>query len=274
DGLNRVVLATDGDYNVGVTSESELVRLIEAQRRSNVFLSVLGFGTGNLKDATMEQLADKGNGNYAYIDTPAEARKVLGAEIGGTLATIAKDVKIQVEFNPRQAAAYRLIGYENRLLRDEDFNDDAKDAGEIGAGHTVTALYEVVPFGQQFENPGVDPLKYQQPSQPSELANSRELMTVKIRYKRPDANESQLLSAGLADPGSAYQDASHNFKFSAAVAAFGLLLRDSKYKSDARYDNVLQLARLSAGPDAQGHRAEFARLVERAQTLSRQSARR
>ncbi len=161
DGINRVILATDGDFNVGVTNEGDLVRLIEAKRQSGVFLSVLGFGTGNVKDATMEQLADKGNGNYAYIDTAAEARKVLGQQLGGTLATIAKDVKLQLEFNPARAAAYRLIGYENRLLRDEDFNDDTKDAGEIGAGHTVTALYEVVPAGQEWSNPGVDPLKYQ-----------------------------------------------------------------------------------------------------------------
>ncbi|MDQ3754687.1 MAG: VWA domain-containing protein, partial [Acidobacteriota bacterium] len=251
-GINRVVLATDGDFNVGITSEGDLVRLIKDERQSGVFLSVLGFGTGNLKDSTMEQLADQGNGNYAYIDTPAEARKVLGQEIGGTLATIAKDVKIQVEFNPKQAAAYRLIGYENRLLRDEDFNDDTKDAGEIGAGHTVTALYEVVPFDQKFENPGVDPLKYQQPAPATELANSRELMTVKIRYKQPDADESKLLNVGLADPGGSYWNASNNFKFSSAVAAFGLLLRDSKYKSAARYDHAVQLARAAAGTDAQG----------------------
>ncbi|MGH9942290.1 MAG: vWA domain-containing protein [Pyrinomonadaceae bacterium] len=275
-GINRVVLATDGDFNVGVTSEGELVRLVEEKRQGGVFLSVLGFGMGNLKDSTMEQLADKGNGNYAYIDTPSEARKVLGTEMGGTLATIAKDVKIQVEFNPRQAAGYRLIGYENRLLRDEDFNDDRQDAGEIGAGHTVTALYEVVPYGQQIEPAagGVDPLKYQRPAQTTESANTGELLTVKIRYKRPDANDSKLLSVGVADAGGAYHDASHNFKFASAVAAFGMLLRDSKHKGTARYDGVIALARASAGIDPQGYRAEFARLVETAQTLSRQSARR
>jgi Ca-activated chloride channel family protein len=271
-GINRVILATDGDFNVGVTSEGELVRLIEEKRKSGVFLSVLGFGTGNVKDATMEKLADKGNGNYAYIDELQEARKVLGEQLGATLATIAKDVKIQVEFNPRQAAAYRLIGYESRLLRDEDFNDDAKDAGEIGAGHTVTALYEVVPFGQKFENPGVDALKYQKPAEVSGSANSRELMTIKIRYKDPEADASKLLSVWVSDAGTTLESASNNFKFSSAVAGFGMLLRDSKYKGDVRYTDVATLARAAAGADAQGYRTEFIQLVERAQTLSRQRA--
>jgi Ca-activated chloride channel family protein len=267
-GVNRVILATDGDFNVGVTSEGDLVRLIEEKRQSGVFLSVLGFGTGNVKDSTMEKLADKGNGNYAYIDSLGEARKVLGEQIGGTLFTIAKDVKIQVEFNPKQVAAYRLIGYENRLLRDQDFNDDTKDAGEIGAGHTVTALYEVVPYGQKFENPGVDPLKYQQPVKPSEMANSNELMTVKLRYKEPTRNDSKLVSVSLADSGARLNAASANFKFASAVAAFGMLLRDSKYKADASYNKVLELARASVGADPQGYRSEFIQLVETARTLS------
>ena len=267
-GVNRVLLATDGDFNVGVTSESDLVRLIEEKRQGGVFLTVLGFGTGNIKDATMEKLADKGNGNYAYIDDLAEARKVLGEQIGGTLMTIAKDVKIQVEFNPKQAAAYRLIGYENRLLRDQDFNDDTKDAGEIGAGHTVTALYEVVPYGQKFENPGVDPLKYQQPVSPSAMTNSKELLTIKLRYKEPNENESKLLSVSVADVKGTLRDASENFKFSSAVAAFGMLLRDSKYSGQANYNNVLQLAQASTGTDLQGYRAEFVKLVEKAETLS------
>jgi Ca-activated chloride channel family protein len=271
-GVNRVLLATDGDFNVGVTSEGELARLIEEKRQSGVFLSVLGFGTGNVKDSTMEKLADKGNGNYAYIDTLGEARKVLGEQIGGTLFTIAKDVKIQVEFNPRQAAAYRLIGYENRLLRDQDFNDDAKDAGEIGAGHTVTALYEVVPVGQKFENPGIDPLKYQQPVQPSEMSNSNELMTVKLRYKPPTQNESKLVTVSLADSKAKLSSASENFKFASAVAAFGMLLRDSKYKADASYNEVLALARASVGLDRQGYRSEFIQLVETARLLSAQRA--
>jgi Ca-activated chloride channel family protein len=272
-GINRVILATDGDFNVGTTSEGELVRLIEEKRQSGVFLSVLGFGTGNVKDATMEQLADKGNGNYAYIDTAAEARKVLGEQLGGTLATIAKDVKLQLEFNPAKAAAYRLIGYENRLLRDEDFNDDTKDAGDMGAGHTVTALYEVVPAGQTWENPGVDPLKYQEPLHTSARAQSDELLTIKLRYKQPDADVSRLLSVGIADGGGAWQQASNNFKFSAAVAAFGLVLRDSKYKGAANFDNVAALARQATGQDPQGYRTEFVKLVETAHLLSAQSAR-
>jgi Ca-activated chloride channel family protein len=272
-GLNRVILATDGDFNVGVTSEGELVRLIEAQRRTGIFLSVLGFGTGNYKDATMEQLADKGNGNYAYIDTAAEARKVLGQQLGGTLATIAKDVKLQLEFNPARAAAYRLIGYENRLLRDEDFNDDTKDAGEIGAGHTVTALYEVVPAGQSWTNPGVDPLKYQQPLRPAARAQTDELLTLKIRYKEPAADESKLLTVGAADRRAAWQQTSDNFRFAASVAAFGLLLRDSRYKGAATYENVAAVARGAATQDPHGYRAEFVSLVETAQRLAHQSAR-
>ncbi len=271
-GVNRVILATDGDFNVGVTSEGDLVRLIEEKRQGGVFLSVLGFGTGNIKDSTMEKLADKGNGNYAYIDSLGEARKVLGEQIGGTLFTIAKDVKIQVEFNPKQAAAYRLIGYENRLLRDRDFNDDTKDAGEIGAGHTVTALYEVVPYGQKFENPGVDPLKYQEPVKPSEMANSNELMTVKLRYKEPAQDQSKLVSVSLADSRAKLGAASQNFKFASAVAAFGMLLRDSKYKADADYNKVLELARSSVGTDLQGYRTEFINMVETARDLSSRRA--
>ncbi|MCA1613132.1 MAG: VWA domain-containing protein [Acidobacteria bacterium] len=275
-GINRVVLATDGDFNVGTTSEGELVRLIEEQRNSGVFLSVLGYGTGNLKDSTMEKLADRGNGNYAYIDSPAEARKVLGQQIGGTLATIAKDVKIQVEFNPRAAAGYRLVGYENRLLRDEDFNDDTKDAGEIGAGHTVTALYEVVPAGRKVPGGGsVDELKYQTPARGAGgSAPGAELLTIKVRYKAPDAGESKLLNVAVADAGrGAWQTASDNFRFAASVAAFGLLLRDSEHKGSANYDGVAALARASSGADLQGHRREFVSLVETARTLSRQTAR-
>ena len=267
-GTNRVILATDGDFNVGVTSDEALVRLIEEKRQGGVFLSVLGFGTGNLNDSMMEKLADRGNGNYAYIDTEAEARKALGEQVGGTLATIAKDVKIQVEFNPRRVAGYRLIGYENRLLAERDFNDDRKDAGEIGAGHTVTALYEVVPAGQTVENPGVDALKYQQPERASEGANAGELLTVKLRYKEPSAEASKLLSVGVVDGGASYRNASENFKFAASVAEFGMLLRDSRYKGQASYDGALQLARASAGADLRGYRTEFVRLVERARSLS------
>jgi Ca-activated chloride channel homolog len=268
-GTNRVLLATDGDFNVGVTGEEELVRLVEEKRRGGVFLSVLGFGTGNLKDSRMEKLADKGNGNYAYIDTLEEARKVLGEQVGGTLVAIAKDVKIQVEFNPQLVAGYRLIGYENRLLRDEDFKDDAKDAGEIGAGHNVTALYEVVPAGQRVENPGVDDLKYrQQPERSAGGAGGGEMLTVKLRYKEPDGDESKPLNVGVVDSKGAHENASDDFKFASAVAQFGMLLRDSRYKGQASYDGVLRLARASAGADLRGYRTEFVRLVETAQALS------
>ncbi|HEV3471151.1 MAG TPA: VWA domain-containing protein [Pyrinomonadaceae bacterium] len=264
-GINRVVLATDGDFNVGVTSDDELVRLVEAERGRGVSLSVLGFGMGNLKDSRMEKLADKGDGNYAYVDTLAEARKVLGEQVGGTLHTIAKDVKVQVEFNPRLVAGYRLVGYENRLLRDEEFNDDRVDAGEIGAGHTVTALYEIVPAGQKVRA-GVDALKYQQPAAPSE-AGGGELLTVKLRYKEPGGGESKLLSVGVADTRASHLNASEDFKFAAAVAEFGMLLRDSRHKGAATYDGALRLARASLGPDLRGHRAEFVQLVETARSL-------
>ncbi len=238
-GINRVILATDGDFNVGITNQGDLVRLIEDKRKTGVFLSVLGFGEGNLKDSTMEKLADSGNGNYSYIDTLAEGRKVLVTEAGGTLVTIAKDVKIQVEFNPRRVSAYRLIGYENRLLRDQDFNDDTKDAGEIGAGHSVTALYEIVPVGVEAAVPSVDPLRYQASRPVSALASSSEWMTVKLRHKAPDSDQSQLLSvavSGLSD------SPSSNLRFASAVASFGMLLRSSEHKGSSGYAEVLSLA--------------------------------
>jgi Ca-activated chloride channel family protein len=267
-GTNRVILATDGDFNVGVTGDDALVNLIEEKRRNGVFLSVLGFGTGNLNDSMMEKLADKGNGNYAYIDTQAEAQKALGEQVGGTLMTIAKDVKIQVEFNPRVVAGYRLIGYENRLLAASDFKDDKKDAGEIGAGHTVTALYEIVPAGQKIENPGVDELKYSQPAQAPQGAGSGELLTVKLRYKEPDGDVSKPLNVGVVDSRTSFRNASENFKFAAAVAEFGMLLRDSRYKGQSSYDGALELARASAGADLRGYRAEFVHLVETARGLA------
>ena len=267
-GTNRVVLATDGDFNVGLTSDGELVRLIEEKRRGGVFLSVLGFGAGNLNDSMMEKLADKGNGNYAYIDTEAEARKALGEQVAGTLATIAKDVKIQVEFNPRLVAGYRLIGYENRLLADRDFNDDRKDAGEIGAGHTVTALYEIVPAGQKLENPGVDELKYRQPEQTRQEVGANELLTVKLRYKEPDGDVSKPLNVGVPDSAASFQNASADFKFAAAVAEFGMLLRGSRYRGQSSFDGALELARASAGADLRGYRTEFVGLVETARRLS------
>jgi Ca-activated chloride channel homolog len=272
-GTNRVILATDGDFNVGVTGNEELARLAEQEREGGVFLSVLGFGMGNLKDARMEKLADKGNGNYAYIDTQAEADKVFGEQIGGTLYTIAKDVKIQVEFNPRRVAGYRLIGYENRLLAAEDFNDDRKDAGEIGAGHAVTALYEVVPAGQRVGNPGVDPLKYSRPVEGGPVAaGGEELLTVKLRYKEPDGRESRPLNVGVVDAGASSVNASADFRFAAAVAEFGLLLRDSRYKGSATYDSTLALARRATGADLNGYRAELVGLVERARALAASGA--
>ena len=266
-GNNRVILATDGDFNVGVSSDTELVKLIEQKRKKGVFLTVLGFGTGNLQDSKMEKIANKGNGNYAYIDNELEAKKVLVNEIGATLLTIAKDVKIQVEFNPAKVQAYRLIGYENRRLKDQDFNDDTKDAGELGAGHTVTALYEIIPVGAKtnVKLPDIDPLKYQ--SNAASTTNSKELMQVKLRYKEPDGNTSQLLTYPLVDKAVKLKDASDNFKFSAAVASFGMVLRESPYKGKASFDQALQLAKESEGVDLEGYRAEFIDLVESAEEI-------
>ncbi len=271
-GNNRVILATDGDFNVGVSSTSELIRMIEEKREQGIFLSVLGFGTGNLKDSRMEQLADKGNGNYAYIDGISEARKVLVSQMGGTLFTIAKDVKIQVEFNPARVKAYKLVGYENRLLAKEDFNDDKKDAGELGSGHTVTALYEIVPAGStlrqaQGDRPTVDPLKYQQTVINPKAVSSKELMTIKLRYKQPDGNASKLLVREVEDGDNAFEKASDDFRFAAAVAEFGLLLRDSEHKGQASYAQVLEIARGSRGKDPEGYRGEFLRLVDAAKGL-------
>ena len=221
----------------------------------------------------MEKLADRGNGNYAYIDSESEARRALGEQAAGTLLTIAKDVKIQVEFNPRLVAGYRLIGYENRLLDARDFNDDRKDAGEIGSGHTVTALYEIVPAGQSVENPGVDELKYATPAEAPRGTGAGELLTVKLRYKEPGGDESKLLSVGVLDARASYANASADFKFAAAVAEFGMLLRGSRYKGQASYDSAAELARSALGADLRGQRAEFVRLVESARALSQRAAR-
>jgi Ca-activated chloride channel family protein len=264
NGINRVILATDGDFNVGVTSQGELIRLIEEKRERGIFLSVLGVGTGNLKDSTMEKLADRGNGNYAYLDSLHEARRVLIAEAGATLATVAKDVKIQVEFNPRAVGAYKLIGYENRILQHRDFNDDKKDAGEIGAGHTVTALYEIVPPGEPIEFGSVDPLKYQDRTQPSSAAKSGELMTVKLRYKQPDGDVSKLISRAVQDRAGAMTP---NVGFAAAVAEFGMLLRKSEFKGGSSWASAQELARKHRGDDPDGYRAEFIRLIELAAAL-------
>ncbi len=269
-GANRVILATDGDFNVGVTARPDLVRLIEDEAKRGVFLTVLGFGTGNLKDATLEALANKGNGHYAYIDTFNEARKVLVGQLTGTLVTVAKDVKVQVEFNPVQVAAYRLLGYENRALTAQDFNDDTRDAGEIGAGHTVTALYEIVPVGVETPPPGVDELKYQRrpPAPPTELTGSEELMTLKLRYKAPDADTSTRREYPVVDSGKGLDAASTDFRFAAAVAGFGLLLRDSPHKGQATYEAVIDLAQGARGEDPDGYRAEFTHLVRTAQALA------
>ena len=266
-GVNRVILATDGDFNVGVTNNGELTRLIEEKAKTDVFLSVLGFGTGNYNDAGLEALADRGNGNYAYIDNIREARKVLVQEMDGTLVTIAKDVKFQVEFNPAEVNAYRLIGYENRILEDQDFNDDAKDAGEIGAGHSVTALFEVIPNGVRTNVPGVDPLRYQTATRPSDRAEGGEMLTVKIRYKDPDGDISRLMEAPLVDRGRGFESASADFRFASAVAGFGMILRDSPHKGSASFDAVIRLAESNRGEDREGYRDEFIDLVRRARAI-------
>ena len=271
EGNNRVILATDGDFNVGPSSDAEMTRLIEEKRESGVFLTTLGFGTGNFKDSKMEALANTGNGNYYYLDTPREAKKVLGRELTSTLFTIAKDVKIQVEFNPAEVKRYRLIGYVNRLLDKEDFADDSTDAGELGAGHSVTALYEVVPAETEREgNSDKSGLRYQTERGLTGAARSSgELMQVRLRYKQPDADTSRLLTRAVsAAPSSRDADArSENFAFSAAVAGFGMLLRDSEYKGGFTTGQVLALARAGQGADPYGDRAEFIQLVERFRTM-------
>jgi Ca-activated chloride channel family protein len=265
DGNNRIILATDGDFNVGVSSDGEMVRLIEEKRRSGVFLTVLGFGEGNLKDSKMEQIADHGNGHYAYIDDLMEAKKVLVNEMGATVLTIAKDVKLQVEFNPARVASYRLIGYENRVLQDRDFDDDTKDAGEIGAGHSVTALYEITLVGRD-EQSG-KPRKYSDLTVKDSARKSAELLTVSFRYKQPTATESSLLSVVVKDKGVRFANASTDFRFSAAVAQFGMILRDSPQRGDATMRDVIATAREALGEDEHGYRAEFVRLAETAQSL-------
>ncbi|MCF6352882.1 MAG: von Willebrand factor type A domain-containing protein [Cyclobacteriaceae bacterium] len=266
-GNNRIVIATDGDFNIGASSNAAMERLIEKERESGVFLTVLGFGMGNYKDSKMETLADKGNGNYAYIDNILEAKKVLVNEFGGTLFTIAKDVKIQVEFNPEIVQSYRLIGYENRLLNKEDFNDDTKDAGELGSGHTVTALYEIVPVGVVFNQGSVDSLKYQLTPKTAKSSFKGEMMTVKIRYKKPDGDTSKLIVKEVKNTNKNWKYASDNFKWSAAIAEFGMILRGSKYIDTANFNQVIELANAAKGKDAFGYRAEFLRLVESAELL-------
>lgn len=267
-GNNRVILATDGDFNVGASSDADMVRLIEKERESGVFLTVLGYGMGNYKDNKMQQLADKGNGNHAYIDNMSEAKKVLVSEFGGTIFTIAKDVKIQIEFNPAKVQGYRLIGYENRMLNKEDFNDDKKDAGELGAGHTVTALYEIIPTGVKSEFLAkVDDLKYQQ-NESKIVNNSKELFTIKLRYKKPDGNKSQLIEQAVIDQNVQLAKASDNFRWSAAVAEFGMLLRESEFKGEATYEDCKKLAESAKGKDANGYRRELIDMVDTMQSLA------
>jgi len=266
-GVNRVILCTDGDFNVGITNQGDLTRLIEDKAKSGVFLSVLGFGMGNLKDSTMEKLADKGNGNYAYIDSVNEARKVLVEEMGATLMTLAKDVKIQVDFNPAQVNAYRLIGYENRVLRNEDFNDDTKDAGDMGAGHTVTALFEIVPRGVEIALPAIDASKYQQPATSDRRSGSNEMLTVRVRYKLPDASDSTRFDVPLADRGASFDSSSADYRFAAAVAEFGMILRESPHKGAASLDHVISVADRSKGVDKNGYREEFVKLARRARAI-------
>ncbi|MFZ5999191.1 MAG: vWA domain-containing protein, partial [Bacteroidota bacterium] len=261
NGNNRVILATDGDFNIGESSNAAMERLIEEKREGGIFLTVLGYGMGNYKDSKMETLADKGNGNYAYIDNVLEAKKVLVNEFGGTLFTIAKDVKLQIEFNPAKVKAYRLIGYENRLLRDEDFNDDKKDAGDLGSGHTVTALYEIIPVGVESEFYKIDELKYQSSKVDANASESNEWMTVKFRYKRPDGITSKLIVQTLKDE-KANGKTSDNFRWSAAVAAFGMRLRDSEYVKSLSYDEIIQLAQSARGSDKEGYRIEFINLIK------------
>ncbi|MDR1286706.1 MAG: VWA domain-containing protein [Treponema sp.] len=270
-GINRVILCTDGDFNVGISNRSDLTDLIREKAQSGVYLTVLGFGMGNYRDGTLKQLASKGNGNYGYIDTIEEAQKMLGDQLAGTLVTIAQDVKIQVEFNPATVGAYRLLGYENRIMRSEDFNDDTVDAGDIGAGHTVTAFYEIIPPGEEAARlPEIDPLKYSPaPVIPPSPAYADEFLTVKVRYKLPKEAESRLLSFPLKTASvRAAKDASPDFNFAASVAAFGMLLRDSPYKGNADFGMVTAMAGRSLGEDRFGYREKFLNMAEAAQKIS------
>lgn len=270
-GINRVILCTDGDLNVGITSDDDLVRLIEKKAKSGVFLTVLGFGTGNLKDGKLEKLADKGNGMYAYVDGLREAHRVLVEKMTGTLVTIAKDVKIQIEFNPAEVTDYRLIGYENRVMANRDFDDDRKDAGDIGAGHTVTALYELIPAHESGDAvSGQRPLKYQRvpDTRLTRQARTGELLTVRLRYKEPEQSESRLMESTARDSGAHFDQASPDFRFAASVATFGMVLRGSAQRGNANFAAVEEYAAGTLGKDVNGHRAEFLDLVRRAKSLA------
>ncbi len=275
EGNNRVILCTDGDFNVGANSPKDLVKMIETKRNDGIYLTVCGFGMGNYKDHQMEELSNAGNGNYFYIDNIQEAKKVFVTQMRATLFTIAKDVKIQIEFNPAKVAAYRLIGYENRMLNKEDFNDDKKDAGELGAGHTVTALYEIIPVGVKSEFlPSVDDLRYQKDENKikesyTAAASSDELLNLKLRYKKPNEDTSNLIVNPLKDDNIKLEKTSDNFRFSAAVAEFGMILRNSEFKSNANYNQVISLAKAAKGKDSEGYRSEFLKLVESCQLMSK-----
>jgi Ca-activated chloride channel family protein len=267
-GNNRIILATDGDFNVGPSSDGEMEKLIEQKRKSGIFLTVLGYGMGNYKDSKMELLANKGNGNYAYIDNINEARKVLVNEFGATLFTVAKDVKLQIEFNPAKVQAYRLIGYENRMLKDEDFNNDLKDAGEMGAGHTVTALYEIIPVGVKSNFAGlVDELKYQPVPKTKHIDQGNEMLTIKLRYKKPDENISKSMQKIVID--NMKTKTSENFRFAAAVAEYGMLLRESDFKQNSSYAQVIELASSALGIDKEGYRSEFLKLAKSTALMAR-----
>ena len=267
DGVNRVILCTDGDFNVGTTSREDLLQLIEGEAKSGIFLTVLGYGVGNYNDGTAELLADRGNGSYAYIDSFREAQKVLSEELESTLVTVAKDVKLQIEFNPSQVVSWRLIGYENRVLANRDFNDDTRDAGDLGAGHAVTALYEIVPVGGT--EPGVDPLRYAVRTPEPEAARVRpeEMLFLKVRYKLPDSDKSRLLEVAVKGEARPWEQVGADFRFTAAVAGFGMLLRESPHKGSLTWDRVLELAERGLGDDREGYRAEFVDLVRRAREL-------
>ena len=269
EGTNRVILCTDGDLNVGITDDNELVKLIGQQATSGVFLTVLGFGTGNLKDSKMEKLADKGNGIYAYVDGRREARRVLVEQMAGTLVTIAKDVKVQIEFNPAEVKSYRLIGYENRIMAAKDFANDKKDAGEIGAGHSVTALYEIVPGDGKSGGELGRELKYQRKTgrELTEAAASGELFTLHLRYKEPDGKKSKLLEFVQKDSDKPFGQASADFRFASSVAAFGMLLRGSQYAGDLNWSAVEEYAAGCLGEDPGGYRNEFLELIHRAGEL-------
>ncbi|HZY36171.1 MAG TPA: von Willebrand factor type A domain-containing protein [Mucilaginibacter sp.] len=271
-GNNRIIMATDGDFNVGPNSDEDMEHLIVRERESRVAISIMGFGMGNLKDSKMETMADKGNGNYAYIDNITEANKALVSEFAGTLYTVAKDVKIQVEFNPSKVQAYRLLGYEDRMLNKEDFNNDRKDAGDMGSGHTVTALYEIVPAGLKDDYAGsVDPLKYQKPEPVPSGSGSDEMATIKFRYKPADTSPSKMEQVVVKDTPVAFNSSSADFRFAAAVAEFGMLLRDSQNKGQSTFDQDISIARAAKGEDADGYRSEFVRLAESAKLLAKTS---